>query len=285
MEDLSKFEKFNFESLDLKLKNIFNEKFIYNSDQQQLLAKKWFEFLIQKKFNFNLILKINFDSNSPVIYDLNHNKFSIDFVNDHRNYNKKKMGLRNEIISKAMGAGRHGHKILDLSAGLGIDSVFLYQLGYQVLGLERHPLIYISLRTALENYYINFLKINEDPKNQLIDDMKLDFRFISAADFLNLNNDTECTDFNIIYFDPMFPEKIKSALPRQEMVFFRNLVGADLDASFIIENYIELVKSQKNQIQKRIVIKRPIKAPLLIKQKPESQFFGKLIRFDIYGVK
>ena len=84
-------------------------------------------------------------------------------------------------------------------------------------------------------------------------------------------------DIDVIYFDPMFPEKTKSALPRQEMVFFKALVGTDEDGSEVLKATLKLKKI------KRVVVKRPLKAPVL-GLKPTGEIKGKLIRFDIYGV-
>lgn len=38
--------------------------------------------------------------------------------------------------------------ILDLTAGLGIDAVFLSQLGFQVTSIERNPLLVFLLQEA-----------------------------------------------------------------------------------------------------------------------------------------
>ena len=58
------------------------------------------------------------------------------------------------------------------------------------------------------------------------------------------------------------------------MVFFRKLVGSDVDAKEILE--FAIAKSGV----KRIVVKRPIKAPALIQT--ANSIGGKLIRFDLY---
>ena len=86
------------------------------------------------------------------------------------------------------------------------------------------------------------------------------------------------SDFDIIYFDPMFPEKKKSALAKQEMMFFRDFVGSDEDSADVIELILKAKKV------KRLVTKRPLKAEPLYR-KPIASIKGKLIRFDIYGVQ
>jgi 16S rRNA (guanine1516-N2)-methyltransferase len=220
-------------------------------------ARTWFDFLTTQSFDFTAIRSIDFTSGIPKIYDPAGNRFSINFIEDKRNYQKAKSSMKKELIGRAMGSGRYGLKVLDLSAGLGIDSVFLSQLGFEVTAVERNPLIYLALNEAAQH-------LPNGPK----------FVFGSSESFLEQASGS----FDVIYFDPMFPEKAKSALPRQEMVLFRNLVGADEDADQVVQKALQTKGAQ------RLVIKRPIKAPVLFK-KPESQVEGKLVRFDIYGVR
>lgn len=224
---------------------------------------RWAAFLEKNKFDFSWIAKIDMSNDVPVIFDKLNNKFSIDFVRNKKNYAKAKTSIKTELISKSLGAGKRGLRLLDLSAGLGIDAVFLAQLGYSVIGLERNPLIYLALNEALLQKATNGLA----PK-------KTGLKFV-FAEALNYLKEIEIKE-DIIYFDPMFPEKIKSALPRQEMVFFRNLVGDDEDATEV------LAAALRVRGIKRVVVKRPIKAPALLA--PTASIKGKLVRFDLYGV-
>jgi len=232
-----------------------------NTPESLQLLISWQQFLKQYPTDLSQIKKIDFTGKTPVVFDQQGRKFSINFVENKTNYAKKKGSIKTELISKALGGGKLGHSVLDLSAGLGIDAIFLSQLGYQVTAVERNPVLFLALDTA---------------QNQLPQENKknINFEFASAENFLK----TTSKQFDVIYFDPMFPEKKKSALPRQEMVLFRELVGADDDAKDVIASALELKKA------KRVVVKRPLKAPLLL-EKPQGQIEGKLIRFDIYGVK
>ncbi len=232
------------------------------TSDQEAKAAHWKNFLKQKKYVTDSIKRIDFSQEHPVVFDADGRKFVIDFINDRTNYHKKKLSLKNEILSKAVGGGRYGMRVLDLSAGLGIDAVFLAQLGYDVVAVERNPLIYLCLENALET-----LKAN----NSLLA-AKLKFHFSSAQDFITEQSEA----FDVVYFDPMFPQKAKSALPRQEMVFFKNLVGSDDDATEVVRKVLNL----KNI--KRLAVKRPLAAPALLQ--PNGQIKGKLIRYDIYGV-
>lgn len=232
------------------------------TSDQKAKALEWKTFLAQKNFETDSIQRIDFNQDQPVIYDNEGRKFVIDFIGDRANYHKKKLSIKNEILSKAVGGGRYGLRVLDLSAGLGIDAVFLAQLGYIVEAVERNPMIYLCLQNALES-----LRASDSDLAA-----RLKFHFSSAQDFIAHHAE----NFDVVYFDPMFPQKIKSALPRQEMVFFKNLVGSDNDAADVVGQILKL----KNI--KRLAVKRPLQAPPLMA--PNGQIKGKLIRYDIYGV-
>lgn len=217
-------------------------------------AGKWAKFLTRNHFDFGLVERIDMTAGCPQIYDSAGNRFALDFEN-RQNYQKKKSNLKSELLSRALGAGKYGLNVLDLSAGLAVDAVFLAQLGYRVTAVERNPLIFLALEEALTHK----------------PELSLQFKFGEALDYLKSD---EAAGSDVIYFDPMFPEKTKSALPRQEMVFFRNLVGRDEDALQILEYAI------RKPGVKRVAVKRPVKAPALLKT--ATTICGKLVRFDLY---
>ncbi len=221
------------------------------------LCDQWTAFL-QPYENTVKHISIEYNSACPQLFDESRRQFQIDFENDSTSYSKFKGGMNSEPLSRALGSGKLGKRVLDLSAGLGVDSVFLAQLGYQVTGIERNPFIYVALKTALENLTANYRT-------------NLKFVFDQAQNFLQ--NNTE--EFDVCYFDPMFPSKTKSALPKQEMVFFKNLVGSDEDASTVLETILISKKF------KRCVVKRPLSAEPLLK--PAGNIKGKIIRYDIYS--
>ena len=231
-----------------------------NTTESEQCCTRWQQFLKQHPGPTDSIKKIDLSTAIPVITDQHGRKFSIDFISDKKNYQKKKGSLRTELISKAMGSGKYGFKILDLSAGLGIDALFLSQLGYDVTAVERNSIIYLALKTAEDQLAAHHA-------------LKVHFIHDSALNFLN----SSAENYDVIYFDPMFPEKKKSALSKQEMILFRNLVGTDEDANQVIDFILQSKKA------KRFVFKRPLKAPPL-KHKPQVSFLGKLVRFDVYGV-
>jgi 16S rRNA (guanine1516-N2)-methyltransferase len=80
---------------------------------------------------------------------------------------------------------------------------------------------------------------------------------------------------DVIYLDPMYPHKEKSALVKKEMRVFQSLVGEDLDADALLAPAIALAKY-------RVVVKRPSYAPPLANKKPSTSINMKKNRFDVY---
>jgi 16S rRNA (guanine1516-N2)-methyltransferase len=79
----------------------------------------------------------------------------------------------------------------------------------------------------------------------------------------------------VVYLDPMFPHKKKSALVKKEMRLFQQLLGADEDADALLEPALSLA-------QKRVVVKRPNDAPFLANKEPSMAIRSKKHRFDVY---
>ena len=188
-------------------------------------------------------------------------KLVIDFDENHLDYQRRGHHGKKESIAKALGAAKGCRKILDLSVGMAIDSVFLCQLGFQVKGIERSPVLYALLKEAFA-------------KSQKPELANYELIQADAREFLLTQKD-QC-DVDAIYFDPMYPHKKKSALPKQEMVVFRHLVGDDADAG-------EVLKLALTWPVRRVVVKRPLKAEELLPGVSHS-FEGKVVRYDTYVV-
>ena len=80
---------------------------------------------------------------------------------------------------------------------------------------------------------------------------------------------------DVVYLDPMYPERRKTAAVKKEMAYFHDLVGAAQDEA-------ELLDTALNTAKKRIVVKRPRLGEFLDGRKPAYQYTGKSTRFDVY---
>lgn len=191
----------------------------------------------------------------------------VDFLSGALRHRREYGGGAGQFIARAVGVkGKEKPMVIDATAGLGGDSFVLAYLGCKVLMLERSPVIAALLQDGLE-------RASQDPS--FVD---ISLNLICADAIGYLQTVTEKNKPDVIYLDPMFPERTKSALVKKEMRILRELVGEDLDA-------VELLKVALTVAKKRVVVKRPRLAPCIEGPKPSLQFKGKSGRFDVYLIK
>jgi len=190
---------------------------------------------------------------------------------DHR---RKFGGGKGQLIAKAVGIKAGVYPlVLDATAGLGKDAFVLAALGAQVKLIERSPIVHCLLQNGLHRAE-KFAQENDPELLSIIQRMNLITD--SSHDYLSSLNADSFPD--VIYLDPMFPEREKSAEVKKEMHAFHTLVGKDEDADLLLPIAI-------SHVNYRVVVKRPRKAPFLNDQAPSFQLEGKSSRFDIYTIK
>ena len=198
----------------------------------------------------------------------------VDFQSSALSYRQQHGGGKNEAIAKAIGMkGKTSLRVLDCTAGMGVDSFVMASVGAHVTMIERSPIIAALLEDALVR--------TQDHNLNLLGSLCLVEH--DAAKYLNSLNNVKNSDherFDVIYLDPMFPHKKKSALVKKEMQAFQLLLGPDQDSEALFSAAIDYAPA-------RIVVKRPANAqPLENDQciKPSTVIKSKKHRFDIYFI-
>jgi 16S rRNA (guanine1516-N2)-methyltransferase len=79
----------------------------------------------------------------------------------------------------------------------------------------------------------------------------------------------------VIYLDPMFPERKKAAAVKKEAVMLQRLADQTDDSESLWE-------WAWDQPVERIVVKRPLRAPILGHIRPAHTLRGKSVRFDVF---
>ncbi|HRO66081.1 MAG TPA: class I SAM-dependent methyltransferase, partial [Pseudobdellovibrionaceae bacterium] len=177
--------------------------------------------LVPEDSDYRLTLR---EDDSLLLQDAQGRRLSIDFDSSGPDYRRRAARGKQELLARAVGSKRGVKRVLDLSAGLAQDAVFLSQLGFEVTAVERNPLLAFLLSEARR-------------KTKRLELESLRFIWSEAADLVT---EEFLNGFDAVYFDPMYPSKKKSALPRQEMLLFRGLVGKDEDAKKIVEKIAAL---------------------------------------------
>ncbi len=196
----------------------------------------------------------------------------IDFLAGKTNHRRLHGGGKGQDIAKAIGLHKiQNPTVLDLTAGMGGDAFVLATLGAELTLVERNPVTHALLDDALKRALLTADNALQD----ILGRMKLiNEDSLQVLKKLSLDNLPD-----VIYIDPMFPARTKSAQVKKEMQFFHEIVGADEDSEALLLKSINLAK-------KRIVVKRPRLAEELTEHvKPAFVITGKSMRYDIYLAK
>lgn len=189
----------------------------------------------------------------------------VDFISGTMAHRRRFGGGRGEAVAKAVGIkGSYRPNVVDATAGLGRDAFVLASLGCRVRMLERNPVVAALLDDGLQRGYQD-----AEIGPWLRERMTL-LHASSLTALAELDSPPE-----VVYLDPMYPHKQKSALVKKEMRVFQSLVGPDLDADALLPAALQMA-------DKRVVVKRPDYAGWLNEHKPSMAIETKSNRFDVY---
>ncbi|WP_438971279.1 class I SAM-dependent methyltransferase [Methylophaga sp.] len=192
------------------------------------------------------------------------NPVNIDFATGKYDHRRKFGGGRGQPLARAVGLKKgQTPTIIDATAGFARDAFVLASLGCDVSMLEQSGIMSLLIYQA----------INRGNENDVISEItkRLSITHCNAIDYLN-----ELTSMpDVIYLDPMYPSRDKSALVKKEMQLLHQLIGPDLDSE-------ELLSIARKKALKRVVVKRPKGADYVGMQKPSVSITSKNTRYDIY---
>lgn len=180
--------------------------------------------------------------------------------------------LQQELLVKAARAkGVERPWAIDATAGFGEDSLLLAVAGFRVDLYEQDCVIAALLQDALD---------------RAADDLAL--ADVVARMCLHAGEDSiaglhqtaasieqgELTAPDVVYLDPMFPERTKSAAVKKKFQLLHHLEQPCADEETLVQAALAVHP-------RKVVIKRPAKGPLLAGVKPSYQLAGKAVRYDV----
>lgn len=210
--------------------------------------------------------------------------------------------LTHELLVKATKVkGREKLHVIDATAGMGEDSLLLAAAGCEVTLFEQDPVIAAllqdTMRRALEESALHEIVMRMqlvegdsiDHLRKLSDaGMISDAQFSTHGDAIGHVCPTQTTSNatanssdeklkrpDVIYLDPMFPERQKSGLVKKKFQLIHYLEAP-------AENEEALMQAAIAARPFKIVVKRPAKGPYLAGLKPSYSLDGKAIRYDCY---
>lgn len=153
--------------------------------------------------------------------------------------------------------------LIDAAAGLGRDGFLLAASGFRVLMFECNPVVAALLDDGLRRA-----------------GRAVELAGIAARIRLTTANALDCLPVlaeqpDVIYLDPMFPERSKTAKAKQDLQLLQLLDQKS-------EPPEQLLFAALAVQAKKVVVKRPLKGPFLGELPPSYSLRGKAVRFDVY---
>ena len=206
--------------------------------------------------------------------------------------------LTHELLVKATKVkGREKLHVIYATAGMGEDSLLLAAAGCEVTLYEQDPVIAALLQdtmrraleeAALHEIVMRMRLVEGDSINHLRklgeavmgsdapeDDAGHDCPALTESAATSNGLDLALKRPDVIYLDPMFPERQKSGLVKKKFQLIHYLEAP-------AENEEALMRAAIAARPFKIVVKRPAKGPYLAGLKPSYSLDGKAIRYDCY---
>ena len=155
---------------------------------------------------------------------------------------------------------------IDATAGFGEDALLLAAAGFEVHLFERDRMIAALLKDGLSR------AARDGRLAAIVANMHL-----TCADSIQALRDIasggqEAPD--VVYLDPMFPARTKSASVKKKFQLLHHL-EAPCDAEE------ELLRAALAANPRKVIVKRPAKGPHLAGAKPSYAIAGKAVRYDV----
>lgn len=195
----------------------------------------------------------------------------------------KRANPKNELAARACQVEQKP-QVIDATAGLGHDAILLAWLGAQVTLIERHPVVFALLQSALA-------QAQQQPALQAMCG-RVQLRCGDAAQVLSqLQTELQA---DVVYLDPMFPhaQSSKKAAPlvKKDMQLLHRLFadsaleGADqaLEGADQAVACAEALLTLARHSAPRVIVKRPRHAEPLGNLAPDHRWLGDACRFDGY---
>ena len=151
---------------------------------------------------------------------------------------------------------------IDATAGLGEDSFLLAAAGFRVSMYESDPTIAALVRDALARAQANPNLADIARRMELFEE--------DSIEAMSHLGDTP----DVIYLDPMFPERRKSAAVKKKFQLIHHLEAP-------CQNEGALLAAAISAGPRKVVVKRPAKGPHLAGVKPSHSLAGKAVRYDV----
>ena len=201
------------------------------------------------------------EQNGGVVY--------IDFIRGRSGYRQRRGGGWKQPLARAVQVtASHSPSIIDATAGFGSDAALFASLGADVTLIEKSSVLCALLNDA----------ILRAQNNKQTEAMAARMRVVNADSCTWLSGGGVSPD--VIYLDPMYPARRKSAKVGKHMQLLHILSGPATNTGQLLTNALAAAS-------KRVVVKRPVSAePIACEEGilPDFALHAVNTRFDIYQI-
>lgn len=184
-----------------------------------------------------------------------------------------KAGKNNELLLKACKLkacklkacqSNEPMRVIDATAGFGIDGLILASTGARVTLIEQNPILFLLLKAEQH-------KMSQHPNWQKLMS-RMDIIYGDSGKILHTLDKVD-----LIYLDPMFPSDSYKGLVNKHMQVLHKFVNPTNS-----DDEKKLFNSAIHKCDK-LVIKRPISAPNFANINPMQSVSNDIVRFDKYS--
>lgn len=191
---------------------------------------------------------------------------SVEFTEGRNAHRQRFGGGINQHLCRALGLNKQpGLQIIDANGGFARDTFVMASFGAQVTLLEQSPLLCAMIEDALSRATATADFADIAARIRVVNTDSIDYLTTQAA---------QCAD--VIYLDPMFPERRKSAAVKKDMQLLHVLAGPDSSAEALLSLAL-------SRARRRVVVKRPVHAAPLSTERLTGDVRATHTRYDIYA--
>lgn len=195
----------------------------------------------------------------------------VDFLDPALLYRLRTSGKR-QGLGQALGLQKHPAPfVLDATAGLGRDALLMAHLGCRVLMLERSPLIHALLEDGMARAQAS----EQEPMVQSAV-ARLHLQQAEAREWLAQAALGAHEQPDVVYLDPMFPARNKSAKVKKDIALLHDVLGVEAD-------FASLLRAARAVARLRVVVKRPGSKGDADLPTPTFTVPGKTAHFEVYA--
>lgn len=191
----------------------------------------------------------------------------IDFATGAMGHRLRFGGGRGQTLARAAGI-KPGvtPTVWDATAGLGRDGFVLASLGCRVTLCERSAVLAALLADGLQRTALH---------PEIGDWIEARLQLVHADSVSALSRLAVTARADVVYLDPMYPAGKEHVLVKKEMRALQAILGPDEDSAALLDAALASAR-------RRVVVKRPKRAPPLDGRKPSASVASKKTRYDLY---